>query len=293
MSSPTNEELLSAVESAGWLLEQHALRILKEHEVHPRSGWAYQDADDPSVSRELDVWAYKQMLRDEANKIIVGVKFLVECKQSSQPYAAIGHVLPEYHLQRNPTQHVLPVQNFPVQREGNTTTYAPAWGALGFDNVALGHGEDHFRATQLTRLDRVKGGGWSANNNGIFTSLVYPLAKALRATQKGAVTTEYYSGIAGHRDKWVMVDLCFPVVLISADLFVVDASADTPEVAKKPWVTTRRELKSRSVNGVFDIDVVTSESFADFVRAKLAFSAAIADEVGKDPRRCVGDEWVA
>ncbi len=90
-----------------------------------------------------------------------------------------------------------------------------------------------------------------------------------------------------------MVDLCFPVVLISADLFVVDASADAPQVAQKPWVTTRRELKSKSVNGEFDIDVVTSESFADFVRAKLAFSEAIAGEVAKDPQRCVGDERVA
>lgn len=48
-------------------------------------------------------------------------------------------------------------------------------------------GDSTFRMTQLTRLDR-KGGDWEAKNTGIFTSLVYPLAKALRASHRRAST---------------------------------------------------------------------------------------------------------
>lgn len=73
---PTESELLQAVEDAGWLLEHHAVRTLEAADMHPRAAWAFQDPDDPTVSRELDVWSYRQLLVDEKNKVYVTVRFL-------------------------------------------------------------------------------------------------------------------------------------------------------------------------------------------------------------------------
>jgi hypothetical protein len=118
---PTDDELLGAVRDAGWLLEHHALRVLNAADCHPRSAWAFEDPDEPTKSRELDVWSHRQMRRDEANKVIVSTRFLVECKQSSNPYVGIGYDLPEWRFGENPIAHVLPMPNVQVPVEGSPT----------------------------------------------------------------------------------------------------------------------------------------------------------------------------
>lgn len=201
---PTESELLQAIENAGWLLEHHAVRTLADADMHPRAGWAFQDPDEPTVSRELDVWSYRQMLADDATKVYVTVRFLVECKQSSNPYVGVGYDLPDARFKTtNPTQHLLPR---PAVKEplDATDSYRmiPAWPHFGFDELARRHGESNFRVTQLTRLDRAKGGMWTANNSGIFTSAVYPLAKALGAAQKNRGAQPAGVGGAANRVGW-------------------------------------------------------------------------------------------
>ena len=143
---PEEDELLEAVRDAGWLLEHHALRILDAAQMHPRADWAFQDPDEPTTSRELDVWSYRQLLSDEETKVYVSVRFLVECKQSTLPYVGIGHELPEWSFPENPTQHVLPREYVRVasadEREAHSTS---AWTALGFRDLARTHGETNFR----------------------------------------------------------------------------------------------------------------------------------------------------
>lgn len=290
---PTDQELLAAVRGAGWLLEHHAVRILAEAGAHPTVGWAFEDPDEPTKSRELDVWAYKKILALEQAKLTVSARFLVECKQSAQPYVAIGYDVPEHRHRMAPTEHVLPRKSFDVPMKGSPTRYrvVPAWTFLGLDSVTPEHRPDRFRATQLTRLDRAKAGAWTANNDGVFTSLVYPLAKALlasKAESKGDPPTGSRDG--RKRIGWAAVALHFPVVLVSCPLYVVDASSPNPEVEERPWVTARRELRSRSVAGVFEIDVVTESAFADYVADRLAFARAVGDNVAADPLRVTGED---
>jgi len=289
---PDNDELLAAVAAAGWLLEQRAVRILTAADLHPRAGWAFEDSDDLGTSRELDVWSYRQLLDDEDAKVRVRMSILVECKQSGLPYAAIGQDLPEWRFHDNPTQHVLPLQHFPVRKVGNQTWTEPAWDVLGFRNLSRDHGDIPFRANQLTRLDRIKGDGWSASNSGIFTSLVYPLAKALRASQKGIKSQDYqFAETTTPRSEYLEFALHFPVVLISSPLYVVDASQSEPLVEQRSWVTALRELKSKSVKGLFEFDIVTEAAFSDYVDEKVALAQAIAELVATDPTRCTGETW--
>lgn len=287
---PTDDELLKAVRSAGWLLEHHALRVLADAGANPVAGWAFEDPDEPTKSRELDVWAFKRVYHDDATMVSVNVRFLVECKQSAQPYVGVGHDVSEARLGHPPEEHVLPHATFaiPVRGQPNTVRNVAGWKHLGLDRVSRAHRDTSFRVTQLTRLDRAKGGAWSANNEGVFTSLVYPLAKALKASKAQAGPLRPI--VNSERTDWANVALHFPVVLLSCPLYVVDATAPEPAVAERAWVTARRELKSVSVAGTFEIDVVTEAAFTDYVADRLAFAQSVADAVAEDPLRFTGED---
>lgn len=297
---PTPEEILVAAEKAGWLLEQSAVRILESTGFHPRPSWAFQDIDDPATSRELDVWAYRRFLYDEETKVSVSASVLVECKQSEMPYLAIGHVTPEWRQGGNPTEHMFPVESLALRKErlGEPTPHGNVWDLLGFREIAERHGHTDFRATQLTRLDRGKG-QWAASNAGIFTSLVYPLAKAIRATQRQLGRTD--NAIYRRREArgkgqevadWASFVFVFPVILISSPLYVIDAGGEEPTVSDAKWVRAQRDLRSRSVEGLFEFDIVRVEAFPEYVeRAVVRFVTAVAAAVGSDPLRYTGEAW--
>lgn len=289
---PSDDELLAAVRDAGWLLEHHAVRTLSAAGMYPRAGWAFQDPDEPTKSRELDVWSFQQLLCDERNKVYVTARFLVECKQSSNPYVGVGYDMPDARFRGNPAEHVLPRREVhePTGQDGSYRLI-PAWSHFGFDELARQHGSTNFRVTQLTRLDRGNGGMWAANNSGIFTSLVYPLAKALLISKKDSqLNSPAGIGGAANRVGWLDFALHFPVGLISCPLYVVDATATDPTVECRPWVTATRELKSQTVKGTFDIDIVTESAFADYVADRLAFASAFADVVEEDPLKFTGED---
>jgi hypothetical protein len=130
---PNEQELLEAVRGAGWLLEHHALRVLADAGANPVAGWAFEDPDEPNKSRELDVWAFKLLYHDNTTQVAVNVRFLVECKQSSQPYVGVGHDLPSHRLSRVPEEHVMPRASFEVPLRGDPTRirFEQAWNHLG------------------------------------------------------------------------------------------------------------------------------------------------------------------
>jgi hypothetical protein len=291
---PDDQELLQAVTQAGWLLEQAAVRTLDRADCHPRAGWAFEDPDEPASSRELDVWGYRQFLRDESTKVQVATIFLVECKQTSMPYAAIGQVLPDWQVRRNPTQHSLFINQLPIERSGHVTRYEDSWKALGLADISRKHGDSGFRATQLTRLERVKGGDWSASNSGIFTSLVYPLAKAIRAAQKDHKVIDHLAlAPVGRKERtdWLSLNLIFPVILISSPVLVLDATNEQPVISRPLWVTARRNLESKTIKGAFDFDVVLGSAFDKYVEDRLNLVREIASLVEADPRRYTGESW--
>lgn len=291
-NSPTEPELLKALTDAGWLLEQSVSHVLADADCNPRLSWAFRDADDPTKSREVDVFGYRQLLRLEIEQILVSATFLVECKQSATPYVAIGQKLPSWQF-KHPTQHKIPTEElrFTTEDSGHFLLQ-PAWNVLGFAEISKEFGEERFRATQLTRLDRVKGGNWSASNSGIFTSLIFPLAKAVRSTQEDYVTANTAgNGGVVKRNRWLSFDLTFPVVVTSSELIVVDTSTREPIVSRPGWTTARRHLETDTVRGQFDFDIVRELSFADYVANRIKFAEALAELVRSDPFRYTGEAW--
>lgn len=296
--TPSDEQIVAAVDQAGWLLEQQAARTLAERDFFARPSWAFRDPDEPSNSRELDVWSFRRYLYDSQAKVHIDASVLVECKQSEQPYCAIGQELPEWRQAGNPAEHTLPVRFVPriFDFENNRLVYDRLWDVLGFRALGLDHGQSHFRATQLTRLD-LQNKKWSASNAGIFTSLVYPLAKAIRADQKSQRPPREswpHSGQAGKdRTDVVGYKIRFPVVLVSCPLYVVDASAARPAVTTSKWVRVQRHLESQSLTGLFEFDVVTRDAFAEYVETVVhGFMMAFTARVQSDPLRYTGELWV-
>jgi hypothetical protein len=296
--TPTDEEIVAAVDQAGWLLEQQAARTLAGHDFSARPSWAFSDPDEPTNSRELDVWSYRRYLSNTDARVFIGAHVLVECKQSEQPYCAIGQELPEWRRAGNPAEHTLPVRFVPriFDFEKNQLVYDRSWDVFGFRDLGLRHGQSHFRASQLTRLD-LKDKKWSATNAGIFNSLVYPLAKAVRADQKTfGRTLETWSNTqpkGSDRQGYVGYRIRFPVVLISSPLYVVDASAAEPAVTASKWVRVQRHLESQSLSGVFEFDVVTRDFFVEYVETVVhGFMTELTATVDADPYRYTGELWM-
>lgn len=287
---PSKEEILAAVDGAGWLLEQQAIRTLDAADFNPRPSWAFRDPDDPKVSRELDVSSFRQFFMDRDTKVTVEARILVECKQSENPFCAVGQELPEWRQIGNPTEHTLPARYMPkfFNFEDHVVEYGYTWDVLGFRAIALRNGQNNFRATQLTRMERTKSGtgSWSASNAGIFTSLIYPLAKAVRAQQKNDKSTVDDWGwdpvstqSPFQRERFVGYVLRFPVVLIGSPLYVIDASTDTPSVNENAkWVRVQRHLESDSVKGHFEFDVVNRNYFVEYIDTVVN---GLADEMVK------------
>lgn len=88
--TPTSAEVISALRDAGWLLEQDTAAALEKCGFYVSRAKAFPDPDDPSVSREIDVHAYRQLFRSDDLSMSVGVRILAECKQSSMPYVVVG-----------------------------------------------------------------------------------------------------------------------------------------------------------------------------------------------------------
>jgi len=289
---PTSADVIAALRDAGWLLEQHTAQTLERSGFHVTTGKAFPDPDDPSVSREIDVHAYRQLFRSDQLSFSVGVRVLAECKQSSMPYVVVGGPANAYELGRDRKEQAF---RFPLIETGRTELgngraqlhRTRARDYLGLDNLPNNPWEAGFLGTQLTRLDRKK--TWVADNRGIFMSLVYPLAKALTYFRSQANRSSYVMHKPG--EEWASIDFYYPLVVTSAPVFAVDATAPIIEAVEVPWATVTRQIKAAKVNGQFNIDVVTSDSLGDYLDQRvISFGQAVAALAEANPQRFVNHE---
>lgn len=285
---PTSAEVIEALRNAGWLLEQDTAGTLEKNGFHVSRGKAFPDPDDPSVSREIDVHGYRQIFRSEELSLSVGMRVLAECKQSTMPYVIVGGPPNAYEQGRNRKEQSF---RFPTIETGQTKTeigarlhHTQAREYLGLDMLPGNPWESGFLGTQMTRLDRKK--TWLADNRGIFTSLVYPLAKAVTHFSSTLNRSSYVMHRPGQ--EWATVEFCYPIVVTSGSLFKVDASRSDIEAVETPWATMSREIKSTKVDGQFNIDIVTSDALEKYLDQRLnVFASGVAAIAENDPQRFI------
>jgi hypothetical protein len=295
---PTQDEIVAALRTAGWLLEQEADIVLGERGFHTTLNSAFPDPEDASKSREVDVMAYKQVHRDEALRVSVGVRCLVECKQSTMPYVLIGKPPNDAERKRRKLEQVFRFDEVivgrtevdPTKRSYRLDTL-DAREYIGLNDIDQAPWNHDFVATQMTRLERKQ--TWLADNRGIFDGLVYPLAKATHHYRK-----RHYVNKATHDPSqgWAHIEFLYPIVVTSAPIYKLDVSVAPYAPEKVAWVPMLRELRSGSLDGVFVIDVVTFQSFATYLDDHvLAFIRGVEKIAQTEPSLFVTsgyDDWV-
>lgn len=288
-SRPTSADVITALRDAGWLLEQDTAATLELKGFHVTTGKAFPDPDDPTVSREIDVHGYRQLFRSDELSLSVGVRVLAECKQSSMPYVVVGGPAKPHHLaQDQKEQHFRfpAVETRRTELGGGTARLhsTPAREYLGLDALPGNPWERRFVGTQMTRLDRKK--TWLADNRGIFTSLIYPLAKALLYFRSQSNQSSY----AAHKPdrEWASVNFYYPIVVTSAPVFAVDVTEREIRAIEVPWATVTRQIKSTKIDGQFNVDVVTYESLEKYLDERVnTFGQAVAALAEEHPQRFV------
>lgn len=285
---PTSEQIITALRAAGWLLEQETGSALQRRDYFTRLGWAYPDLDDTSKSRELDVMAYKELQRDDELRMSVGIRCLVECKQSTAPYVLIGKPTDSSDSSRPRREEIYRFEDVVVERENigggrirqRSESARVYLGLADLPEAPWNHG---FLANQMTRLERKA--QWMADNRGIFDSLLYPLAKA----------TQYHRNL--HRTSsvnhdrtrdWASVEFLYPMVVTSAPLYKLDVSQEPYEPEKVGWVPMVRHLRTAKLNGSYVADAVSASALAAYLDGHVqVFASEVQRIASDDPERFI------
>lgn len=290
---PTSAEIIDAIRDAGWLLEQETANTLRENGYYVATGKAFPDPDEPTTSREVDAVAYREVYRNQELSFNIGVRIIAECKQSAMPYVAIGGPADGYESSRDRKEQVFRFERIEIGREdleggSYRLKQVTAREYLGLDMLDGNPWSSTFIGDQLTRMDRKK--TWLAENRGIFPSLIYPLAKAL--TYYRSSESQFRGGNVHTPGRdWASIIFYYPIVVTSAPVFVVDASKSSVSAVRTPWVELSREIKSKKVDGKFNMYVVSSDNLDEFLEMQVErFASGIAELAESDPQRFITRE---
>lgn len=279
--SPTSDEVIHALERTGYLLEQRVAKVVKNSGFYTGTGRAFKDPDE-GKSREVDVYAFKEFFANEAGNITLGVKLLVECKNSSGPYVVLGRKPDDNERNIPPYSHTLPVEEVKwVSRREGARRYLKSrktWNWLGLQELPHSPSRDDKRGLQLVRMN-LKNKEWQADNASIFDSLTLPLMKAVEAFRPIRDT--------GHTvPEWAYMHLCFPLVVTSGELFYVDADEEVPSAQAVDWAPIHRHIDMEGMKGVFSMDIVRFDGLENYIAERvLAFCREVSSIVRADPEK--------
>lgn len=256
--NPSIEEIIEAVASSGYLMEQHVASTLEGLGFHVTTNYAFEDPDQ-GKSREMDVRAIKRVAHNEDAKLSAFVELIVECKNSSNPFVFIARPKNATDQHSSPKEFTYPHRYEMRQDLGGgrakTRTIAPFF-HLGFDQV-YAEQLTAWKAVQFCRIDR-KGGGWHANHGGLYDSIFYPMAKAVTARLAEIPRPSRH-------DEWRYFHFLFPLVVTSGELMLID-SAEAPIIPRPiDSVGFTRELKSGKLSGKFALQFVRQEQLEPFM----------------------------
>lgn len=284
----TPEQVLDALDRSGHLLEQQVASDLTGLGYSVTTGRPFIDKDE-GKSRELDVYAVKSLMTNDARRLHLAVHLLVECKKTSAPFAFLTRPVPR--RSRPPEEVLITLHSREEQYSEGERTYVrrtPTFETLGLATQYWGTA-DPVKAVHISRLDR-KGGHWNASNTGVFDSLTWPLAKAIRAF-KGPFQNPNRGFDAG--TDWCYVMLFVPIVVVASKLFVADGTSPSPTAQEVDHVRFHREFKARDFQGEFSIDFVQRDSLVEFVGETIdAFGKTILEVVEQDLDAVIPkDKW--
>lgn len=260
-ASPTPEEILAAVESSGFLMEQDVASTLEDLGFYVWTARAYKDPEE-GKSRELDVATYRQFLRDEDKRIYGASELLVECKNSSNPFVFMTRRKSDADAGWRSPHMRFPIDNYEAKKAKGAGSFFVQW-THAFEEFGFKE-EHHFhkratKAVQFARIDR-SGSKWSANHAGLYDSIFLPLLKATKA--RWEETRPRGSG----PEEWRQFRFLYPVVVIRGKIFEIDTSGSDRTPKEVPHIPFLRDLKMDGLEGRFLVDFVNEDHLEAFVR---------------------------
>lgn len=266
VNEPSESEIITALNGTGFLLEHRVAQVLRRNGFEVSINYAFPDSEN-GKSREIDVEGYTEetLERDarEPFSVILESKLIVECKNTVNPFIVIGqrgektYSVDSYHVSFDPLALKFP------KRKGYETIYS----VLGLPILLNDAGTGDFLGYQLVRMNR-QSGGWRADNNSVYDSILYPLAKAWAYFIKQRDEDDYEEDASW---KWRLpyVDLLFPVVVTSGPVFIVDVTDEGAKVAKVGWAPIKRNFRAADVSGDFRLDIVSFPSLGEYLEARI------------------------
>lgn len=261
---PSSEDIESALNKTGFLLEHRVAKILRNYDPGPdvEIGAAYPDPES-GKSREIDVLAdfYESVVRKPDISVMVTVTLVIECKNNSGPFVLIGDRKDSSFL-----------------RDFMVMTYDPF--ALRFSrskyhqfefeadmlhlNGLPTHGD--FVGRQLLRMNR-QNGTWKADNNGVYDSILYPLAKAWKYHREYLEREKEDSP----EEHWQYPGIRFilPVIVTSGPIYTVDATDDDLKINTVKWATIKRTFHSKDLDGELWADIVPFSGWKEYLDEKI------------------------
>ena len=258
-AKPSSEEIISALQDSGFLMEQEVATQLESLDFHVFTNRAFEDIEE-GKSREIDVVARKRVAHNEERKLSAFIEIIVECKNTSSPFVFIGRPKNESDIQRPPHELVYPIRNYegtePIDTLPRTTRFKDPFFHLGFSQLHYDFIKDT-KAVQFCRILR-KGKKWHAEHGGLYDSIFYPMAKALTLSKQEQMNFN-------RSNEWRCFWFIFPVVAVSCDIFYVDSKEALPMPEPTGHVTFRRQIQSEALSGDFAIDFVRQEEIETYV----------------------------
>lgn len=275
MNLPTEAQILSALDSSGYLFEQAVATKLSDLGFHVETSYAFQDHEQEK-SREIDVRAIRQIAVNEAAKLQFFVELLVECKDFDSPLVFLERPKNTRELSpMDPKEYVFPFRVMKKRIDANSFQEVPAFAHLQLRDHHY-YLREQRKATQFSKIVR-KGSDWVANHEGIYDSLVLPLAKLLEVRRADILPQA--RGL-----EWRAVWFFFPMVVLRDHLYALDLSGTERVLERRGRISFVRHLDADKLKGHYHLDFVTFASLDDFIAREVhEFCAPVKRLVEDEP----------
>jgi hypothetical protein len=281
---PAPEDIITALERTGFLLEQQAAQQLEAAGFSVLINDAFPDPDE-GKSRETDILAEIQTAESGTGEISAYGTVLIECKNYSNPVALIGK---ESFESWAPVDTCFPTFDpfsfgYPRRRAN-----IPIHHRLGLQRGVADGQAEIFTGNQIVLMSR-KQNKWVAENSSVYDSVLYPLLKA----RQYEVTSQSEQPV---EVPWINpgVSYCFPVLLVSGDVYTVAVrGGEQPKVAKAKWAVLRRVFHLKGMRTTLYADVVSFVYFTEYIQRRILGTLAYASETLKRHPKFYDPEWLA
>ena len=269
---PTVAEMLGALSDSGYLFQNSVALEFESAGYSVTPDYSFPDRDT-GQQVEVDISATKRRsICGDDREPRIYTKVLANCRENTNPL--VFFTRDNDNTLRPATTH-LPINGVPF---GWPFSVADPGRGIRTRSLRLLQEHDHRLtaprvSSQFCAVFSTSGSvELTAESEGLHQELLVPLIKAIR--YKGDAALNPHSGELD-------VELIYPLVILSDEMYECDAGAESPDLARKKHVVVYRKYRSARIKGVFTIDVI-ARSFLGRYRKLIEAESERVREFLKD-----------